>query len=478
MVVQSIIVCPICGKRTYLRIQNGGYLYEYPIRVYCFNCHALMKGAFVMTSSAGPFGLLKMFNAKVETIYPEVGAEREIDADYIAEVSGELPCNRTVLCDGKLPSVSPFFRAADQIDILARKEQLREFYTKMEEWAQWRSIAFQLLIDDEIERVPTALRNKMGTYAYECSGDYLKALHCLQEIVCEETISLFASPSQIEIKKELIKTLSCIDRQQLHLFVERIGGVNAVITAYKKTIEAFFSFMQVYQNLLPAETYQSFKKKNDSSVMLSTCTFSDIKGFYQDAYEILLSIMHIPVCIDNILMRGSYLQYHSAYSNFFDSNSYIRRPASSQDDYVRYTYLDNGKKAELMTQASEQVQRIINVPVNKNLRNAISHNTYKYDGPHQVITVYDQKSTSRVSMRISLLDLSIDCLGLAKSIVLFGEILLFILRSEEKEHHSIIHPRYYINLGRNDPCPCGSGKKYKNCCIRDIEKIENKYLNN
>ena len=21
-------------------------------------------------------------------------------------------------------------------------------------------------------------------------------------------------------------------------------------------------------------------------------------------------------------------------------------------------------------------------------------------------------------------------------------------------------------LGRNDPCPCGSGKKYKNCCLR------------
>ena len=21
-------------------------------------------------------------------------------------------------------------------------------------------------------------------------------------------------------------------------------------------------------------------------------------------------------------------------------------------------------------------------------------------------------------------------------------------------------------IGRNDPCPCGSGKKYKNCCLR------------
>ena len=24
-------------------------------------------------------------------------------------------------------------------------------------------------------------------------------------------------------------------------------------------------------------------------------------------------------------------------------------------------------------------------------------------------------------------------------------------------------------VGRNDPCPCGSGKKYKNCCLRKDE---------
>lgn len=23
-------------------------------------------------------------------------------------------------------------------------------------------------------------------------------------------------------------------------------------------------------------------------------------------------------------------------------------------------------------------------------------------------------------------------------------------------------------VGRNDPCPCGSGKKYKNCCGRNL----------
>jgi uncharacterized protein len=26
------------------------------------------------------------------------------------------------------------------------------------------------------------------------------------------------------------------------------------------------------------------------------------------------------------------------------------------------------------------------------------------------------------------------------------------------------HPRRTANIGRNDPCPCGSGKKYKKCC--------------
>ena len=28
----------------------------------------------------------------------------------------------------------------------------------------------------------------------------------------------------------------------------------------------------------------------------------------------------------------------------------------------------------------------------------------------------------------------------------------------------VTSPRETVKVGRNDPCPCGSGKKYKNCC--------------
>jgi preprotein translocase subunit SecA len=29
---------------------------------------------------------------------------------------------------------------------------------------------------------------------------------------------------------------------------------------------------------------------------------------------------------------------------------------------------------------------------------------------------------------------------------------------------TVVAPRHVTKVGRNDPCPCGSGKKYKRCC--------------
>ena len=40
-----------------------------------------------------------------------------------------------------------------------------------------------------------------------------------------------------------------------------------------------------------------------------------------------------------------------------------------------------------------------------------------------------------------------------------------------------LHKHSHNKIGRNDYCPCGSGKKYKYCCLRDVEKI-NRVINN
>ena len=178
MIVPIIIICPICGKRIYLRIQNGGYMYEYPIRIHCINCHALIKGSFVMDPSAGPMGL-SVFNADTEEVYVHQGAEQEINADFIAEISGELPCKKIAIFNGKLQETTPFLDASDQINVINRINELKLYSQKMEEWKRWKSIAFQLLAEDEMDYIPKALHDKMGEYTYKCY-DYLKSLHCLK----------------------------------------------------------------------------------------------------------------------------------------------------------------------------------------------------------------------------------------------------------------------------------------------------------
>ncbi len=55
------------------------------------------------------------------------------------------------------------------------------------------------------------------------------------------------------------------------------------------------------------------------------------------------------------------------------------------------------------------------------------------------------------------------------------------IRAEEKrniaEQKSISKQiiNNFRNIGRNDPCNCGSGKKYKNCHLKEINQLKEKY---
>ena len=47
---------------------------------------------------------------------------------------------------------------------------------------------------------------------------------------------------------------------------------------------------------------------------------------------------------------------------------------------------------------------------------------------------------------------------------IFSEEELKALYKEQRDSGTVRKPK---KIGRNDPCPCGSGKKYKNCCGRN-----------
>ena len=465
MVIPKVAICPICGKKTYLRIEDGGYLNEYPIRVNCLNCRTLIKGVYIMMPGS-PYRGLHLFNAEVEECDVDSTARKIKNADYVAEVCGELPCKNVREFDGNLIYSTPYIDSVNGLEttesVLERKERLGYFAKNMDDWKKTKSTAFQLLDEGSIEYIATALHNKMGEYVYECDN-YLKSLHCLQEIVLEETKYLFLSPEQDEYISLLIKKLSQIDKGQMHELAVHIGGVQALIVAYRKAIEVFSDFMIIYPNILPAETFMRYKNKKLDGVGIATCSFSDIKTFYQDAYESLLSLMYIPVCLDNIILRGGFQSFDSCFEDVFC-------PKNKTRDLRWYRGIDNGTRINKLNE-SEYHQKILELPANRLLRNGIGHNNIKYDGITQMITAYDLKKPNKVNFQDNLMNVAVDCLGLAKSAVVMSEMILFLLRQEFRLENvrSIIHPRFYKKSQVNDACPCGSGKKYKKCCMNDVE---------
>ncbi len=473
MVDPRIAVCPICGSKTYLRIENGSYLLSYPIRVSCLKCHSLIKGIYRMSASNGA-GKLYLYNAKIEecdtipinnntTIFVR-------NADFVAEISGELPCKKARYYKSfQTKSFStPFMDAAKQVDVENMINTLKRFVQNIREWESYRSISFQLLSEGSMDYLPTALHNKMGDYDYPCDN-YLKSFHCLQAVVLEQTRILFNDCRQEDYIKNLINQISVIDETKLHSFVIKIGGVDSIISSFQKNMEVFSSFVDIYPHVLPAVTYTQYKNKEDSDIGISTCSFTDIKTFYQDAYEALLSLLHIPVCMDNILFRNDYDVFGKTYISLFKKSRY----KNLNDDLDKYLALDNGMKFEKID-PNETLQKALNFPAKRLLRNAIGHNNIKYNGASQMITVYGMKNTGEIKLSLSLLDMAIQCIGLVKSSVIMSEILLFIMRHEliNEGVRSIIPMQFYNNNEPNEKCPCGSNKKYKKCCKIDVERIK------
>ena len=223
--------------------------------------------------------------------------------------------------------------------------------------------------------------------------------------------------------------------------------------------------MNIYPNVLPAETYMSFKNKDNDNKCIATCSLSDIKTFYQDAYESLLSLLYIPVCLDNIVIRSDFQQFDSRYDDVNHG-----RGTRNINDYLK---LDNGTRINKLD-TSEYFQGVIAIPANRSLRNGIGHNNINYDGISQIITAYDLKQPGRITSRLTLMEMAIDCIGLTRSAVIISEIILFMMRDEFRLDNisTLIHPHLYKKAEPNMKCPCGSNLKYKKCCRNAYNSLE------
>ena len=217
-------------------------------------------------------------------------------------------------------------------------------------------------------------------------------------------------------------------------------------------------FIKNYQSLIPAFSIQFYQ---DAAIDYdvegsSTSDFNSVKQFYLDAYEALGNLMILPVALDNIKYRGN-----------FESVQPINEKVNNLDDFIAAS---KGTRYHYCNSDEIYVDKL-NLQVNSKLRNAIGHNDVEYNTVTQQITYIPNLKDRSKQLTKYLLEFENEAIHLIQAIIVISE-YLYRLREIElmiKGHKPII-PTRELNkvpkkVGRNDPCPCGSGKKFKKCCL-------------
>lgn len=291
-----------------------------------------------------------------------------------------------------------------------------------------------------------------GEY-FQCRDEYelLRTVHMID-------VHAFYAP----LKKELLNNMDFssnilkLDRAQLRKLLNYLENHSGYHLEELQNLiyKLMDEFMSVYQSLIPAFALQFYTDKFDLSVEGSTTsTFDTVKQFYLDVYEGLGNLLIIPIALDNIKIR-----------NDFEKMAPVEKNISSIDGFVaatkatRFHYISS----------NEPHVALADIILNAKLRNAIGHNDVEYDTVTQCITYIPNPKDCSKRKQEYLLQFENEALRMFQGVLVISE-YIYRLRQLTLMEKGItpIRPNTPIvkskKIGRNEPCPCGSGKKFKHC---------------
>lgn len=213
-------------------------------------------------------------------------------------------------------------------------------------------------------------------------------------------------------------------------------------------------FAKVYEQLVPVIALRKGKcvenvDKEQYGIM--TANFNELSDFYAKSYEWILENIAIIVGLNNIYLRNDWTQCVNGktYANFLKE---------SKGNRLQNGYIDE----------KETFSSPVN-SLNNKVRNAIQHFDSDIDYKTQLITFKDRNKTVDLYL-IDFADLCIENF----CIIFYILELIYNLQKLTLMQDGIV-PSFVVSnpevqrtskrkIGRNEPCPCGSGKKYKRCC--------------
>ena len=446
MVFNTFIKCQVCGSITRVRLQVG-WQEEHPIVVACGKCGTSLSGN-VKIGQDRP-GLKFSFDNADEI--------PDAEADYMVECSGEFPTVK----QGKAAEleevvITPFIRYMNRMKTDDSYEQFGKAVSQLsateKKWKNYKRIID--LFKSKSEYLVQEIQKEFSGQYFQCrdESEVLRAVHVIE-------VHGFYSA----LKKEILDDLSFsagimkLDPAQLKSLVAFLNTHDGYHLDELQDLiyKAYDDFVKIYQRLIPALAIQYCKEDAfDLEVEGSTTSsFDSVKQFYLNVYEALGNLLIIPVALNNIKYRA-------------DANSMnpLEANVSSLEDFIKITKASRYHFC-LNTEVYTDFLRVV---VNAKLRNAIGHNDVEYDAVSQIITYIPNPKDRTIKKTEYLLEFENEAMHMFQALLGVSE-YLYRLRELSLMYDGKIplmvqeRANWPKKIGRNDPCPCGSGKKYKFC---------------
>ncbi|WP_237558377.1 YecA family protein [Enterococcus hirae] len=249
------------------------------------------------------------------------------------------------------------------------------------------------------------------------------------------------------------------DKDNILAYEEFIEKVEKNFTvAEKKAFNLIESFAKIYEQLIPViilKQANTLGRVDKEEYGIMTADFEELTSFYAKSYEWILENLDFVIGLNNIAVRGNY--------NAF------RKENKTYEDYLK---LFKGNKLGWMNK--EEPFSIPIQSLDSKKRNAIQHFDSEINYVTQEIVFKDRDNIQSMYL-IEFASLCIDNFEL----IFYILELVYNLRKIHYIKQNFVPHFKEVSLskpprknpksekvGRNSPCPCGSGKKYKKCCLK------------
>lgn len=444
---RELIKCPNCGKITNLRYQIPE-VETLPMSFNCLGCKTELR-AILHTN----FELIT-YNLDVEK---GIVVKGDYDSgDYFIEFSDTLPTSKpsTVPHDILLPTLRIPFEKFKELKI---SKELKKSFSK-EEWDKIKDLLNAYNQDNKpvVKKIATELLSKRlpkHLLAFNHELDYQNIFFIIIQTAFYPWINFDKIDNLTNYLNQNIFTEQNVNNHELLTFV------NDNFTSERKK-NCLTDITDIIERFINNRNFFLYSSTNISNqLFVSIEDFIALKNLYTDCFEFL----------------GRYGDLVFALQNFKERTALDNVPVGCPRNIVdveSFKDIDNGKKKEIFELSTDkELKAIYGDCYDNKLRNGINHYKAKIDKTEQIISYYPSKNKPEEEYQINYIDFLSKTLDCFSSVLMIAQILKFsniypYIINNVSEKSNV--PKRKIKIGRNDPCPCNSGLKYKKCCGRNI----------